>query len=146
MKPHAAFSIHPRRDPGRYRFSMPNKVWEYKLRPIEFVLLSFLCCYQPQILDTDAIARGVHLSTGTVKKYLASLKAKGLVTDDLLPAIQITDGKNYFTLPNQIFLLSLPPSAILVYAYLLLVEDRRTHQCHSASEQISLSPFSGSPQ
>ena len=81
-----------------------------------------------------------------MKKYLASLQTKGLVTDDLLPTVQCTDGRNFFTLPNEIFLLALPPSAFPVYAYLLLVEDRRTHQCHSASEQISLSPFPGSPQ
>lgn len=137
MKPHAAFSVHPRRDPRRYRFAISNAVWEYSLRPVEFLLLSFLCCHHSQPLDANAIARGVHLSTGTVKKYLASLKATGLVTDDLLPAIQISDGKNFFTLPNEIFLLALPPSAFLVYAYLLLVEDRRTHQCHSSIRTIA---------
>ena len=134
---HTPPALHPRRDPSRYRFAIPNAVWEYSLRPPEFLVLSFLCCCRSQTLDANAIARGVHLSTGTVKKYLASLQAKGLVTDDLLPAIQCTDGKNYFTLPNEIFLLTLPPSAILVYAYLLLVEDRRTHQCHSSIRTIA---------
>ncbi len=64
MKQNTALSVCPRRDPGRYRFSMPNAVWEYNLRPIEFLLLSYLSCYQSQALETDAIARGVHLSTG----------------------------------------------------------------------------------
>ena len=32
----------PRRDPRHYRFAMPNSVWEYKLKPIEFLIFSYL--------------------------------------------------------------------------------------------------------
>ena len=35
-----------RRDPRHYRFAMPNAVWEYKLKPIEFSIFSYLC-YRP---------------------------------------------------------------------------------------------------
>ena len=30
----------PRRDPRHYRFAVPNAVWEYKLKPVEFVIFS----------------------------------------------------------------------------------------------------------
>lgn len=35
------------------------------------------------------------------------------------------------------FLLRLPPSAFMVYAYLLLIEDRRTHTCHPSYNTIA---------
>ena len=44
---------------------------------------------------------------------------------------------NFFTLPNEVFLLRLPPSAFLVYAYLLLIEDRKTHTCHPSYNTIA---------
>lgn len=34
-------------------------------------------------------------------------------------------------------MLRLPPSAFLVYAYLLLIEDRRTHTCHPSCNTIA---------
>ena len=37
--------------------------------------------------------------------------------------------KNYFQLPNEIFLLGLSPGALAVYLYLLCCEDRSTYQC-----------------
>ena len=37
--------------------------------------------------------------------------------------------KNYFPLPKEIFLLSLKPGELAVYAYLLYCEDRQTYQC-----------------
>ena len=37
--------------------------------------------------------------------------------------------KNYFQLPNKIFLLGLSPSALAVYSYLLCCENRKTYQC-----------------
>ena len=45
--------------------------------------------------------------------------------------------KNFFTLPNEIFLLHLPHSAFMVYAYLLLIENRRTHTCHPSYNTIA---------
>ena len=35
------------------------------------------------------------------------------------------------------FLLKLSPSAFVVYAYLLLIEDRRTHTCHPSYNAIA---------
>ena len=34
--------------------------------------------------------------------------------------------KNYFPLPNEIFLLDLTPGELAVYSYLMRCEDRRT--------------------
>ena len=133
-----------RRDPRRYRFPLPNAIWEYKLKPIEFVILSYLCCchshsHNNEKVCTEAVAKAVHLTVDTVKKYLSSLANRKLITDEhsLAPAFQFADDRNFFTLPNEIFLLNLLPSAFMVYAYLLLVEDRRMHTCHPSYNTIA---------
>ena len=132
----------PRRDSRHYRFPLPNAVWEYKLKPIEFVILSYLCCQHShggKNLSLEMIAKSIHVTAGTVKKYLSGLVGRKLITDELslAPAFQNTDDRKFFTLPNEIFLLSLPPSAFMVYAYLLLIEDRRTHTCHPSYNTIA---------
>ncbi len=120
-----SYALH--RDPRHYRFPLPNAVWEYKLRPVEFVILSYLC-YQTthgrgETVSAKAVADALHLSAVTVAKHLAELERKGISGKGSEP------GK-FFSLPNEIFLLGLPPSAFVVYACLLACEDRRTHQCH----------------
>lgn len=130
----------PRRDPRHYRFPLPNAVWEYKLKPVEFVLLSYLCSQHSHggaNLSPEIIAKGVHMTMVTVKKYLVSLVDKELITNEYTPTFQYADGKKFFTLPNEIFLLNLLPSAFMVYAYLLLIEDRRTHTCHPSYNTIA---------
>lgn len=127
----------PRRDPRHYRFAVPNAVWEYKLKPVEFVIFSYLCYHRtPGAFTPEMIAAGVHMTASTVKKYLVSLSAKKLVGGDGAPALNCKDEK-FFTLPNAVFLLRLPPSAFMVYAYLLLIEDRRTHTCHPSYNTIA---------
>ena len=142
MRKHTPIIGWPRRDPRHYRFPLPNAVWEYKLKPIEFVILSYLCCQHSHggtNLSPEMIATGIHMTVGTVKKYLASLVSRELITDgrSLAPTFQRTDDRKFFTLPNEIFLLNLPPSAFMVYAYLLLIEDRRTHTCHPSYNTIA---------
>ena len=44
--------------------------------------------------------------------------------------------KNYFPLPNEIFCLGLSSGEILVYAYLMYCEDRKTFQCHPSYHTI----------
>lgn len=133
----------PMWDSKRRRFSMPNEIWEYKLRPIEFIIFSYLCYYQshdlPDQISLQMIANGVHSTVSTVKKYIASLISKGLITSKWSPAasLQRNSCKNFFTLPNEIFLLRLPPSAFMVYAYLLLIEDRKTNTCHPSYNTIA---------
>ncbi len=131
----------PRRDPRHYRFAVPNEVWEYKLRPTEFLILSYLCYRQAhnreeKKLCVQVMADSLHLTTATVEKHLDTLVSKGLVNEDGALTLKCEVGK-FFSLPNEVFLLALPPSAFLVYAYLLYCEDRRTHQCHPSYRTIA---------
>jgi len=120
---------------------VPNEVWEYKLRPAEFVILSYLCYRQAhnregKAVRAKAVADSLHLTTATVEKHLSALTSKGLVNKDGALVLECETGK-FFSLPNEVFLLVLPPSAFLVYAYLLYCEDRRTHQCHPSYRTIA---------
>lgn len=133
----------PHRDPRRYRFAVPNVVWDHHLRPAEFVIFSYLCYHrshsqvsQPTL---EMVAEGVHLSMSTTKKYLKALVGKELITAErsLVPDVQHISNEKFFTLPNEVFLLKLSPSAFVVYAYLLLIEDRRTHTCHPIYNTIA---------
>ena len=127
----------PRRDPRHYRFAIPNAVWEYHLKPAEFAIFSYLCYHRSTSeLTLKEIAAGIYMTTSTVKKYLDSLIAKKLIGEDGTPALKSKD-KKFFTLPNEVFLLRLSPSAFVVYAYLLLIEDRRTHTCHPSYNTIA---------
>ncbi len=131
----------PRRDPRHYRFPVPNEVWEYKLRPTEFQILSYLCCRQAhdregKVVSVQTVADALHLTVATAEKHLAALASKGLNTEDGAPTFKCEAG-NFFSLPNEVFLLALPPSAFLVYAYLLYCEDRRTHRCHPSYRTIA---------
>ena len=44
--------------------------------------------------------------------------------------------KNYFQLPNEIFLLGLSPGALAVYSYLLCCENRNIYQCWPSYKTI----------
>ena len=44
--------------------------------------------------------------------------------------------KNYFPLPNEIFMLNLSAGEIAVYAYLLYREDRKTFRCYPSYKTI----------
>ena len=137
MRRHATPIGWPRRNSQHYRFAMPNAVWEYKLKPVEFVIFSYLCYHSSTSEPTlKEIATGVHMTTDTMKKYLDSLRAKKLIGEDGTPVLKSKD-KKFFTLPNEVFLLRLSPSAFVVYAYLLLIEDRRTHTCHPSYNTIA---------
>lgn len=134
-----------KRDFSRWRFPLPNSVWEYDLKPIEFVILSYLCYRSShgrggEAVTAEAVAHGVHSTVTTAKKYLSSLVSKTLVVDEpsLAPTSPCAGSKQFFTLPNEIFLLNLPPSAFVVYAYLLLIEDRKTHTCHPSYSTIAI--------
>ena len=131
------------RDSKRHRFSIHNEIWNQKLRPIEFTIFSYLCYYQshnpPDQITLQMIANGIHSTESTVKKYIVSLINKGLITEEqtLTANLQCNSCKNFFTLPNEIFLLKLPPPVFMVYAYLLLIEDRKTHTCHPSYNTIA---------
>lgn len=143
MRRHRPLIGWPMRDSKRLRFSMPNEIWDQKLRPIEFTIFSYLCYHQshnpPDQITLQMIANGVHSTESTVKKYIESLINKGLITREqtLTTNLQCNSCKNFFTLPNEIFLLKLAPSAFMVYAYLLLTEDRKTNTRHLSYNTIA---------
>ena len=145
MKRHRRLFGWPSRDSKRYRFPIPNKIWDHKLKPIEFMIFSYLCyCRSNQstdVISPDDIARGICVTTGTVKKYLSILVNSGLLSADLSlsSSLQCSRSEKFFSLPNEIFLLKLLPSAFMVYAYLLLIEARRTHTCHPSYNTIATS-------
>ncbi len=144
MRKHAPLIEWSRRDPRYDRFPIPNEVWEYKLSPIEFMILSYLCYrrshgHDGEVVTAEAVAHAVHTTMTTAEKYLVRLISKGLIDIQcvLASTLRCVDSKKFFTLPNEIFLLNLPPSAFMVYAYLLLIEDRRTHTCHPSYNTIA---------
>ena len=132
----------PQRDPLHYRFPIPNAVWEHRLKPIAFEILTYLYCQHSHggaNLSPEMIAKGIHKSEGTVRKHLSVLRDAGLVTEEcsLTTDFLSAESGKFFSLPNEIFLLNLPPSVFMVYAYLLLIEDRRTHTCHPSYSTIA---------
>lgn len=133
----------PRRDPRHSRFPRPNVVWKYQLKPIAFVILSYLCCHfshgGTKALTPEVIAKGIHKTEDTMRKHLSALADAGLVSEQHSLAADFLSAESgkFFTLPNEIFLLNLPPSAFMVYAYLLVIEDRQTHTCHPSYNTIA---------
>ena len=71
MRKHKFLIGWPMRDPKRYRFAIPNKIWEHKLKPIEFMVFSYLCyCYSnhpADMVSLDDIAKGVCVTISTAK-------------------------------------------------------------------------------
>lgn len=132
----------PRQGSRHCRFTISNAVWEHRLKPLAFEILSYLC-YQHSHgginLSPELVAKGIHKSDGTVSKYLSVLRDAGLVAEECSLAAEFSsaDGGKFFTLPNEIFLLNLPPSTFVACVYLLLIEDRKTHTCHPSCNTIS---------
>ena len=143
MRKHGLLIGWPMRNSAQYRFAIPNKICDYKLKPIAFMIFSYLCyCHShhpANMVSSDNVARGTHVTVNTAKKYLSILVNTGLVSADLSLTSSLQCGRNekFFSLPNEIFLLKLPPSAFMVYAYLLLIEDRKTHTCHPSYNTIA---------
>ena len=50
--------------------------------------------------------------------------------------MKYNDHGNFFSLPNEIFLLGLCPGELAVYSYLRRCEDRGTHQCWPSYKTI----------
>jgi len=131
----------PRRDPRHYRFAVSNEVWEYKLRPAEFVIFSYLYYWkaydrEEKVVSVKVVADSLWLTVATAEKHLTALIGKGLIAEGRTLSLECAAGK-FFTLPNEVFLLALPASAFLVYVYLLYCENRRTHQCHPSYRTIA---------
>ena len=56
--------------------------------------------------------------------------------------MRYNDHGNFFSLPNEIFLLGLSPGKLAVYSYLRRCEDRGTHQCwHSGMSENTVRKY-----
>ena len=66
----------PMRDSKWYRFAIPNKIWDHKLKPIAFMIFSYLCyCnsnHSAATVSQDDVARGTHVTVSTVKNICLS--------------------------------------------------------------------------
>ena len=129
------------RDPKRSRFSLPNDIWKWELKPQGFSILAYLCylhvhCKKDVLPSVHEIASQLHMSKDMAAECLTELNRRGLLHQHMVPVFKNT-GKNFFSLPNELFFLNIGHGAITVYAYLLYCEDRRTHQCHPSYRTIS---------
>ena len=129
------------RDPKRYRFQVPNEIWKWELKPQAFAILTYLCYLHTHGQKSvppgaDELATRLHMSKNMAASQLSELHYRGLLDQQMAPALQ-SSGKHFFSLPNELFFLDLGHGAITVYAYLLYCEDRRTHQCHPSYRTIA---------
>ena len=128
-------------DPKRRRFPIPNGVWKWELKPQGFAILAYLCylhvhCNKNALPSADEIASQLHMSKDMAVKQIAELNRRGLLDQHMVPILK-NNGKNFFSLPNELFFMNIGHGAITVYAYLLYCEDRRTHQCHPSITKLA---------
>ena len=119
-------------DPKRSRFSIPNDIWKWELKPQGFAILAYLCylhvhCKKNAVPSADEVASQLHMSKDMVVKQIAELNRRGLLDQHMVPMLE-SSGKNFFSLPNELFFLNIGHGAITFYAYLLYCENRKTHQ------------------
>jgi len=76
------------------------------------------------------------LNAETVAKVLGVSAHPGRCRLKYTPWPKRDPVKNYFQLPNEIFLLGLSPGALAVYSYLLCCENRSTYQCWPSYKTI----------
>ena len=126
---------------NRCRFSIPNDIWKWNLKPQGFATLAYLCylrvrCKNFIAPSADEIASRLHMSKDMAAEQISELNHRGLVDQNKAPMFERAH-KNFFSLPNELFFLNIGHGAITVYAYLLYCEDRWTHQCHPSYRTIS---------
>ena len=126
---------------NRCRFSIPNDIWKWNLKPQGFAVLVYLYylhvhCKKFIVPSADEIAFRLHMSKGMAAEQISALNHRGLLDQNKVPMFERAH-RNFFSLPNELFFLNIGHGAITVYAYLLYCEDRRTHQCHPSYRTIS---------
>lgn len=129
------------RNPERCRFSLPNDVWKWDLKPQGFAIFAYLCYLhihfkKDGLPSADEIASRLHMSADMAAEQLSELNHRRLLDQHMVSVFKNT-GKNFFSLPNELFFLNIGHGAITVYAYLLYCQDRRTHQCHPSYRTIA---------
>ena len=130
-----------KQDVSKSRFALPNDIWAQNLRPPAFAVLAYLqYCRCRKLAGTptpEELAERTRMSTDMARDSVERLRHSGLITETLVPALPGVDGGKFFTIPDEVFSLRLGHGALAVYAYLLFLEDRRTHQCHPSYSTIA---------
>ena len=130
-----------KQDVSKSRFALPNDIWAQNLRPPAFAVLAYLqYCHCRKLAGTptpEELAERTRMSVDMARSSVDSLIRSGFITEALVPVLPGVDGGKFFTIPAEVFLLRLGHGALAVYAYLLFLEDRRTHQCHPSYSTIS---------
>ncbi|WP_242942621.1 helix-turn-helix domain-containing protein [Oscillibacter sp. PC13] len=130
-----------KRDVSKYRFALPNDIWTRTLKPPAFAVLAYLqyrhCRKFSSVITLEELTERTRMSAEMAKACVESLINHKLLTVELVPILPNIKGGKFFTVPDEVFYLRLGHGAIMVYAYLLCCEDRRSHQCHPIYKTIS---------
>ena len=102
------------------RFSIPNDIWKWNLKPQGFATLAYLCylhihCNKGASSSADEIASQLHMSKDMAAEQLSELNHRGLLDQHMVPVFKNTS-KNFFSLPNELFFLNIGHGVITVYA------------------------------
>ena len=81
------YTPYPKRDPVKNYFPLPNEIFLLRLCPIELAIYAYLSCLENRKTyqcwpSYNTIADAVHISRNTVRKYVASLEEKNLITTE----------------------------------------------------------------
>lgn len=121
-------------DVSRRRFSLPNAIWTWKLKPPAFAVLAYLQYRHSRkfggAVTSEELAEQIRMSVEMAEAGVEVLTGKGLLSANLIPILPNVSSGKFFSVPDEVFQLRLGHGALAVYAYLLYCEDRRTHQCH----------------
>lgn len=85
----------PKRDPNKYYYLVPNEVFNLGLSSHEIAVYNYLLrCEDRRTYQCHpsyrTIGKAVQLSENTVRKYVAGLEEKGLITPSPVPSPQRT--------------------------------------------------------
>ena len=73
-------SILCQQNPKRSRFSLPNDIWKWELKPQGFAILAYLCylhvhCKKDVLPSVDEIASQLHMSKDMAAEWIAELNS-----------------------------------------------------------------------
>ena len=77
-------------DPKRRRFSLPNDIWKWGLKPQGFSILAYLCylhthCKNFIAPSADEIASQLCMSRDMAAEQIAELNRRGLLDQNMVP-------------------------------------------------------------
>ena len=87
-------------NPKRSRFSLPNDIWKWGLKPQGFSILAYLCYLHTHrkyfiAPSADEIATQLHMSADMAAEQLSELNHRGLLDQHMAPVFKNTS-KNFF--------------------------------------------------